>query len=137
MTGVRYLIASRVASIATAKQSAGLHAATTGSGDSPFRPNSACSKSPCSVLVGIPVDGPARWMSHTISGSSRETPRPIVSALSRMPGPDVVVTPSDPPKDAPSAAPTPAISSSAWNVRTPKRFCLASSCRMSEAGVIG
>ena len=54
-----------------------------------------------------------------------------------MPGPDVVVTPSAPPKAAPSAAPIPAISSSAWKVRTPKRLCLASSCRMSLAGVIG
>ena len=85
----------------------------------------------------MPVDGPARWMSQTMSGSSSETPRPIVSALSRMPGPDVVVTPSEPPNEAPRAAPTPAISSSAWNVRTPNRFCLASSCRMSDAGVIG
>ncbi len=61
----------------------------------------------------------------------------MVSAFSRIPGPDVVVTPREPPNEAPSAAPTPAISSSAWNVRTPNRFCLASSCRMSEAGVIG
>ncbi len=30
-----------------------------------------------------------------------------------------------------------AISSSAWKVRTPNRLCLLSSCRMSEAGVIG
>ena len=43
----------------------------------------------------------------------------------RCPGPDVVVTPSAPPNDAPSAAPMPAISSSAWNVRTPNRLCLA------------
>ena len=35
------------------------------------------------------------------------------------------------------AAPTPAISSSAWKVRTPNSLCLASSWRMSEAGVIG
>ena len=54
-----------------------------------------------------------------------------------MPGPDVVVTPSAPPNEAPSAAPTPPISSSAWNVRTPNRLSLDSSCRMSEAGVIG
>ena len=33
--------------------------------------------------------------------------------------------------------PTAAISSSAWNVRTPKFLCFASSCRMSDAGVIG
>ena len=30
----------------------------SGTGDSPFRPNIACSRSACSVLVGIPVDGP-------------------------------------------------------------------------------
>ena len=45
--------------------------------------------------------------------------------------------PSEPPKAAPSAAPMPAISSSAWKVRTPKFLCRDSSCRMSEAGVIG
>ena len=46
-------------------------------------------------------------------------------------------TASDPPKAAPIAAPMPAISSSAWKVRTPNRLCLDSSCRMSDAGVIG
>ena len=61
----------------------------------------------------------------------------MVSDLSAMPGPDVVVTPSAPPNAAPSAAPTPEISSSAWNVVTPKALCLDSSCRMSDAGVIG
>ena len=35
------------------------------------------------------------------------------------------------------AAPMPAISSSACSVRTPKRLCLLSSWRMSDAGVIG
>jgi hypothetical protein len=65
------------------------------------------------------------------------TARPIVSDLSDTPGPEVVVTPSAPPKDAPSAAPTPAISSSAWKVVTPKLLCLLSSCKTSEAGVIG
>ena len=35
------------------------------------------------------------------------------------------------------AAPMPAISSSAWKVRTPKALCLDSSWRMSDAGVIG
>ena len=76
-------------------------------------------------------------MSQTISGSSTETASPIVSPLRAIPGPEVVVTPSAPPKEAPSAAPTPPISSSAWNVRTPNRLSLDSSCRMSEAGVIG
>ena len=102
-----------------------------------MRPYSAISRSVCSVLVGMPVDGPARWMSQMISGSSTDTARPTVSALRHMPGPEVVVTPSEPPNDAPSAAPTPLISSSACMVRTPKRLCLDSSCRMSLAGVIG
>ena len=72
------------------------------------------------------------------SAAARGTPpSPIVSALSARPGPEVEVTASDPPYAAPSAAPTAAISSSAWKVRTPNRLCLDSSCRMSEAGVIG
>ena len=97
----------------------------------------AMSRSVCSVLVGMPVLGPARCTSMMINGSSVITASPTVSCLSTMPGPDVVVMPKDPPKEAPSAAPTPAISSSAWNVRTPKRLCLDNSWRMSEAGVIG
>jgi predicted amidohydrolase len=76
-------------------------------------------------------------MSTTSSGSSRWTARPIVSDFSATPGPEVVVTPSAPPNAAPGAAPIPAISSSAWKVRTPKFYCFDSSCRMSEAGVIG
>ena len=134
---MRYFTAIRAASMAAWKQSAGQAAATMGTGDSPLRPNIACSRSACSVLVGIPVDGPARWMSQMISGSSTDTARPMVSAFSSMPGPEVAVTPSEPPKDAPRAAPMAPISSSAWNVRTPKRLCLASSCRISEAGVMG
>ena len=137
ITGVRYLVAIRTASSAMSKQSEGVDGASTTTGDSPFRPYSAISRSACSVLVGMPVDGPARWTSMTISGSSRETARPMVSALRAMPGPEVLVTPSAPPNDAPSAAPTPEISSSAWKGRTPNRLCLDSSCRMSEAGVIG
>ena len=61
----------------------------------------------------------------------------MASDFSAMPGPDVVVTPRLPAKEAPMAAPMPAISSSAWNVVMPKALCLDSSWRMSEAGVIG
>ena len=81
--------------------------------------------------------GPARCTSTTSSGSSTDTARLTVSAFSSMPGPEVVVTASDPPNEAPSAALAALISSSAWNVRTPNFLCLDSSCRMSEAGVIG
>ena len=54
-----------------------------------------------------------------------------------MPGPLVPVTAMAPPKAAPMAEVTAAISSSAWKVRTPKFLRLDSSCRMSLAGVIG
>ena len=72
-----------------------------------------------------------------ISGSSMLTARPMVSDLRSIPGPLVVVTPSWPAKEAPRAAPMPAISSSACMVRTPNDLCFDSSWRMSEAGVMG
>ena len=106
MTGARYVVAIRAASRAVSKQSDGERGATIGTGASPFRPNIACSRSACSVLVGMPVEGPPRCTSMMISGSSRDTPRPIVSAFSASPGPDVEVTASAPPYEAPSAAPT-------------------------------
>ncbi len=81
--------------------------------------------------------GPPRWMSKITSGSSAVTASPMASPLSAMPGPLEAVTPMQPPKEAPIAAVAAAISSSAWNVRTRKRLCSASSCRMSLAGVIG
>ena len=108
-----------------------------GTGDSPLRPNIACSRSDCSVLVGRPVEGPPRWTSTMTSGSSRLTARPIVSDFSATPGPDVVVTPTAPPKEAPSATPMPAISSSACTVVTPWRLKPERAWRMSLAGVIG
>ncbi len=137
MTGVRYFTARRVASMAAAKQSLGVCAATIGTGASPWRPYMAWSRSACSVLVGRPVEGPPRCTSTMTSGSSRLMARPMVSDLRSRPGPEVVVTPSAPPKAAPRAAPMPAISSSAWKVRTPNSLRRLSSWRMSEAGVIG
>ena len=55
-------------------------------------------------------------------GSSVITPRPIASPLRQMPGPLLAVIESSPVKAAPTAADIAAISSSAWNVRTPKFF---------------
>ena len=85
----------------------------------------------------MPVDGPARWTSTITSGSSSATARPIVSIFSTTPGPLDVQTASAPPKLAPSAAPAAAISSSAWNVRTPKFLCRERSSSSADAGVIG
>ena len=79
--------------------------ATMGTGASPWRLNMAWRRSDCSVLVGRPVEGPPRWMSMTSSGSSRLTAMPTDSDLRSAPGPLVVVTPSEPPKAAPMAAP--------------------------------
>ena len=134
---MRYLIAIRAASSAASKHWPGVEAATTGTGDSELRPNMTISRSACSGFVGIPVEGPARWTSRITSGSSSVTASPIVSGFRTTPGPAEVETPSEPPKLAPSAAPTAAISSSAWNVRTPKFLWRASSSRIAEAGVIG
>ena len=86
-TGVRYLIAIRAASIAASKQPDGVEAATTGTGDSEFRPKRTMSRSACSGFVGMPVDGPARWTSTMTSGSSSVTASPTVSDLSTTPGP--------------------------------------------------
>jgi hypothetical protein len=61
----------------------------------------------------------------------------MVSLFSATPGPLVLVTPIDPPYEAPSATPIAAISSSACTVVMPNRLCLANSCSTSEAGVIG
>jgi hypothetical protein len=76
-------------------------------------------------------------MSTTSSGSSRLMARPRASPFSARPGPLVVVTPRWPPNAAPIADAMAAISSSAWNVRTPNDLCFDSSWRMSDAGVIG
>ncbi len=44
----------------------------------------------------MPVAGPARCTSQTISGNSSITASEMVSIFSAMPGPDVLVTPSAP-----------------------------------------
>ena len=71
------------------------------------------------------------------SGSSTDTASPIASPLSAIPGPDDAVNAIAPPYAHPSATHAAAISSSAWMVRTSKRLSADSSCRISEAGVIG
>ena len=77
-------------------------------GDSAWRPYMAMRRSAASVLVGSRSRA-SRWMSMTMSGSSRLTAKPSVSPLSARPGPLVVVTPRWPPKLAPGAAPMLAI----------------------------
>ena len=127
----------RAASNAAAKQSLGELAAMIGIGASPWRPYIASIRSACSVLVGRPVDGPPRCTSTMIIGSSRLTARPSASDLRSTPGPLVPVIARFPANAAPIAIPAAEISSSACSVFTPKFFSFESSCRMSDAGVIG
>ena len=65
-------------------------------GESPCAPKHAMFKSLCSTLVGMPVDGPARWELTMINGSSVLMARPMASALRAIPGPELEVTPKDP-----------------------------------------
>ena len=71
------------------------------------------------------------------NGSSPITARFIASLFRQTPGPEVVVTAKAPAKAAPTAEAQPAISSSHCTVLTPNDLCLANSCRISVAGVIG
>src|SRR5260221_14636236 len=86
MTGTMYLRAMLLASRAIQKQSPGVEGASTGTGASELRPNIACSKSACSVLVGKPVDGPPRWISQITMGSSGMAAGPMASVFKAMPG---------------------------------------------------
>jgi len=79
------------------KHSPGVAGATTGIGDSPFRPYITWNRSACSTLVGMPVDGPARCTFTMTIGSSVMTARPIASDLRAIPGPDEAVRASAPP----------------------------------------
>src|SRR5574344_1096349 len=122
---------------AISKQLAGEWAATTTSGLSPFLPYNTSFRSACSVLVGIPVHGPARCTSTTTNGNSVITASPNASDLRERPGPEVVVTAKSPAQDAPIAQHIPAISSSVCIVFTFKLLYNANSSRMAVAGVIG
>ena len=86
----------------------------------------------------MPVDGPPRCtLTHT-SGSSAMVASPSISVLSDMPGPEVAVIAFRPANDAPTAAPTPAISSSAWSTAPPYfQISRPRNCMISVDGVIG
>ena len=91
-----YLVANRTASSPIVKHSPAVLGAITASGESAFRPNTAWNRSDCSVLVGMPVDGPARWLSTSTIGSSVAMARPSISVLRAIPGPELEVTPRAP-----------------------------------------
>ena len=112
-------------------------AATMGTGASPCRPYMACSRSACSVLVGMPVDGPPRWMLTMTSGSSMAEARPIVSRLQVDAG---AARGGDGQAAAEGGADGGADAGDlVLGLHGPHAevLCLDSSWRMSDAGVIG
>ena len=107
-------------------------------GWSPCVPQRACITSPCAGLVGSPVLGPARITSTTTHGISVEAAYPTCSCMSEKPGPLVAVIALRPASEAPSTAPSDAISSSICTA-TPPRGGNSSAIRsaISDEGVIG
>ncbi len=112
--------------------------ASTGRITSPWAENAAANRSDCSVLVGRPVEGPPRCTSTITSGSSAMLARPIISHFRESPGPLVAVMAFLPAKEAPTAAPMPAISSSAWSTAPPYfQMWSVRNCMISVEGVMG
>src|SRR5688500_1886455 len=68
----------------------------------------------CCVRGGMPVEGPARWMSKMTAGISAKYESPMNSCISEMPGPLVQVNARAPCQAAPITMPIEASSSSAW-----------------------
>src|SRR5438552_17888423 len=66
----------------------------------------------CWVRVGMPVDGPARWMFMITAGISAKYESPMNSVISEMPGPEVAVKARAPFQAAPITMPIDASSSS-------------------------
>ena len=73
----------------------------------------AGSMSDCCVRVGMPVDGPPRWMLNSTTGISAKYASPRNSLISEMPGPEVAVNERAPFQPPPMATPIAASSSSA------------------------
>jgi len=64
--------------------------------------------------------------------------RPIISVFSERPGPLVAVMALTPANEAPTAAPMPAISSSAWSTEPPYfQTWSVKNCMISVEGVMG
>ena len=138
MTGVWYFSAMLNASTVIGKVSATLMGASTGRTASPCAEKAAWNRSDCSLLVGIPVEGPPRCTFTTTSGSSAIVASPSISVFRDMPGPEVAVSAFLPANDAPTQAPMPAISSSHWSI-VPPYFQISRfrKCMISDEGVIG
>src|SRR5579875_602824 len=113
-------------------------------GNSPCEAFRANFRSPCSVLVGIPVDGPPLEYNVITTGTSLIPAHPIPSTINENPGPEVDVPALAPVSAAPVAIVIAAISSSVWTTsmeplppETLKYSCASKNSLSSEAGVMG
>ena len=97
MAGACSVSASSTAHWVVATQSEIELGASTSRGASPCRPLTANDRSLCSLLAGMPVDGPPRITSTTTIGTSAATARPMPSVISARPGPAVAVSDGTPP----------------------------------------
>ncbi|MCU0724101.1 MAG: hypothetical protein MUC63_10910 [Planctomycetes bacterium] len=138
ITGVWKRSARLNASKPHRKHSSGSPGARTIRGNSPCEADSTKSRSPCSVRVGRPVDGPGRWLSTNTTGVSVMPARPRNSVMRQKPPPEVPTMARAPAHAAPTATPAAASSSSACLTARPKRRPIrARYVRMLEEGVIG
>jgi hypothetical protein len=130
--------ASCTAQCVVARQSAIEVGASTSRGASPCRPLTAKDRSLCSLLAGMPVDGPPRITSTTTIGTSALTASPMASVINASPGPAVAVSEGTPPYEAPMIMFTEASSSSACS-SVPPTWVSAGAIHSSSsvAGVIG
>ena len=121
--------------IVNQKASSTVAGASTALGNSPCAACMANSKSPCSVLVGKPMAGPARCPSTTTMGVSVIPARPSPSTMRQNPPPEVAVIERTPAKEAPITIFTAAISSSGCTTAMSKSLALLA--RYSIMGVVG
>src|SRR5438093_619606 len=138
MIGVWSVSARLNACAVRRKHSSGLRGARIARGQSPWPAPSARFRSPCSVFVGKPVDGPLRCTRIATKGVSVMPAWPIASTIREKPPPDVAVIARTPAKPAPTAMFIAASSSSTCLTTTP---CggpwEAIQWRIEDAGVIG
>ena len=105
---------------------------------SPWLAPNAWFRSACSVLVGTPVDGPARMTLMATTGVSMMPAMPIASVISANPPPEVAHMLRTPMWPAPIAMLMTEISSSTCRTQMFRRWaCWANHSRMWVAGLIG
>ena len=133
-----YLRAIRAASIAASKQCAGAFAATIGTGASPWRPNIACRRIRLLGLGGKPgrgatsLDVDDQQRQFQAYGETHGLRFQVDARPARGRHPEGAAE-----RRSERGSRCPRSRPSAWRVRTPNFLCLESSCKMSDAGVIG